>query len=302
MDAPAAVLSAICKLPVEVRRRVLFAWCNQRLPHFRNPGSFNEKVNWRILNDRRPLLEWTCDKLAMKEHARGVAGLHLAATLWAGTDLRELATARLPEHWILKPNQRTGLVHFGTDEPDIEQLSEATASWLRPAEAEDLGEWAYSRARPLLLAEEIIGTPGAPPPDYKFFVFDGEVAAVQVDVGRYSTHQRRFYRPDWSPLEVQYGGLPVAPVKPPPAGLHRMLTAACELSAGFEFIRVDLYDIEGEVFFGEFTPYPCSGLARFVPASFDAELGARWTIPEKSRRSEAPGRPTRRRIAAKGQF
>ena len=59
MDAPAVVVSAICRLPVEVRRRVLFAWCNQRLPHFRNPGTFSDKVNWRILNDRRPLLEWT---------------------------------------------------------------------------------------------------------------------------------------------------------------------------------------------------------------------------------------------------
>lgn len=302
MDAPAVVLSAIYKLPVAVRRQILFAWSNQRFPHFRNPATFNDKVNWRILNDRRPVLEWTCDKLAMKEHARRVPGVHLAATLWTGTDLRELAAASLPEHWILKPNHRSGLVHFGNGQPDIEQLSAATASWLRPVQAEDLGEWAYSRARPLLLAEEIIGTPGAPPPDYKFFVFDGAVAAVQVDVGRYAAHQRRLYRPDWSPLEVRYGGLPIAPVQPPPAGLDRMLTAAEQLSAGFEFVRIDLYDIGGEVYFGEFTPYPCGGLARFVPAAFDTELGARWTLPEKpAGLTSQAGRPGRG-LTAREQF
>ena len=294
MDAFAVLLSAIDKLPVEARRRALFVLAHGRIPHFRDPVTFNDKVNWRILNDRRPLLEWTCDKLAMKEHARGVLGLHVPRTLWAGTELQELTSVTLPDHWILKPNHRSGLVYFGRGQPDIEQLSVVTAPWLRPAEAEDLGEWAYSKARPMLLAEEVIGTPGSPPPDYKFFVFEGNVAAIQVDVGRHSIHQRRLYLPDWSPLEVQYGGHALPPLEPPPVGLDRMLTAAAALGSGWDFIRIDLYNIGERVYFGEFTPYPCGGLDRIIPPSFDTKLGARWKLPEQSRQRRARLAPTTR--------
>ena len=291
MNVRAATLSAIYKLPTGLMRRALFVSSHRRMPHFKNPITFSDKVNWRILNDRRPLLEWTCDKLAMKEHARHVPGLHTPDTLWAGTDLRELASAGLPEYWILKPNHGTGHVYFGHGQPDIEQLSAVTASWLRPVEVEKLREWAYSKARPMFLAEEVVGTPGSPPADYKCFVFDGDVAVIEAihrqtlnDTDFNAPYKNRLYRPDWSPLIVRYPPEhDLAPVEPPPAGLDRMLAAAAELGSGFDFIRVDLYNILEEVYFGEFTPYPASGLCRFTPASFDTELGARWTLPGQRR-------------------
>lgn len=271
---------AICRLPLAARRRVLFVLNNVRLPHFSNPVSFNDKINWRILNDRRPPLEWTCDKIAMKERASGVPDLQVPRTLWIGTDVRTLACAELPDHWVLKPNHSSGPVYFGAGQPDIAQLEKRTDGWLGGSHYDELGEWAYSRARPLLLAEEFIGTPGSPPADYKFFVFDGEVAVIQVQVGRFSTHQKRLYRPDWSPLDVRYGPYPLAPVEPPPARLDRMLAIAEELGSEFDFIRIDLYNISGNIFFGEFTPYAGSGLLRFRPASFDLDLGRRWRLPD----------------------
>jgi hypothetical protein len=273
------VLSAIFKLPVKPRRRALFLSFNRYVPSFSRPMSFNEKVNWRILSDRRPLLEWTCDKLAMKEHAAATSGIHIPRTLWAGTDLAELCSLEMPEHWILKPNHRTGLVYFGHGRPDAEELVAQTTSWWRPVEAEQLGEWAYSRARPMLLAEELIGTPGSSPTDYKFFVFQGQVALIQVDVGRHTAHQRRLYLPDWSPLDIRYGAHPIASAEPCPDTLDLMLKAASELGSEFDFIRIDLYSIGARIYFGEFTPYPCSGLDRFTPRSFDRGLGARWQIP-----------------------
>src|SRR5215469_6859799 len=86
-----AVGLAIHSLPLAARRRALFILGNGRLPHFRDPVTFNDKINWRMLNDRRPLLEWTCDKIAMKDQARYVPDLQIPKTLWAGTDLRDLA-------------------------------------------------------------------------------------------------------------------------------------------------------------------------------------------------------------------
>jgi hypothetical protein len=280
MDARTPMFVAVNRLPLKARRRALFAIHNRRLPQLRNPVAFNDKVNWRILHDRRPLLEWTCDKLAMKDRASAISGIRVPRTLWAGTDLQELASAVLPERWILKPNHRTGCVYFGQGQPDIGELSAVTAPWLRPDEYRRLGEWAYSKARPMLLAEEVIGEPGSPPPDYKFFVFDGEVAAVQVDVSRHTQHQRRVYLPNWTPLNVEYGPYPLPPPEPAPASLNRMLALAAELGSGFDFIRVDLYNVNGSVYFGEFTPYPTSGFDRFDPASFDTELGTKWKLPQ----------------------
>jgi TupA-like ATPgrasp len=270
----------IYRLPTGLERRVLFALAHRRLPHFGRPVTFSDKINWRILHDHRPLLEWTCDKLAMKEYAlREVpAGLSVPRTIWSGSDLRGLETAELPEHWVLKPNHRTGLVYFGRGRPDHRELSTVTATWLTPVEATREHVWAYSRARPLFLAEELLGSPGAPPPDYKFFVFDGKVALIEVHTDRRAAHQARMYTADWSPLDVVIAA-EMAPVAAPPPNLGQMLAIAAQLGRPFDFMRVDLYDDYGVIVFGELTPYPCGGLGRFTPASFDTELGKAWTLP-----------------------
>jgi len=273
--------SLVYRLPAEVERRLLFTYYNRRLPRFRKPETFSDKVNWRILNDRRPLLEWTCDKLAMKEHASEAApeGLRIPRTFWSGTDIGELRDISLPEHWVLKPNHRSGLIYFGHGSANCQEIASVTATWLDMFESSSMHEWAYSTARPMLFVEELLGPPGSPPPDYKFFVFDGKTKMIEM-VNRYDGNQQRLYLPDWSPLEVLYGPQGMAPMASPPPNLDNMLAIACQLGKPFDFIRIDLYDYDGAVVFGEFTPYPCGGLERFMPASFDAQLGANWQLPK----------------------
>ena len=275
--------SLVYRLPVGMERRLLFAFYNRRLPHFSKPMTFSDKVNWRILNDRRPLLEWTCDKLAIKEYAEsaGLESLRVPRTIWSGSDLGELREADLPEHWVLKPNHRSGLIHFGHGRADLGELATVTATWLDQFESNKMREWAYATARPMFLVEELLGPPGSPPPDFKIFVFDGKPDLIEM-VNRYDGNEQRLYRTDWSPLEVLYGPQGIAPVAPPPPGLDRMLDIAHRLGEPFDFIRVDLYDlcdVDGTIVFGELTPYPCGGLERFRPASFDAELGEKWQLP-----------------------
>jgi hypothetical protein len=273
-------------MPSTISRRALFLYYFHRLPRVSNPVTFHEKINWRILKDRREILSWTCDKLAMKDYVSEVQGatsydVRIPRTLWVGTDVRELADIELPEHWVLKPNHRAnGQVFFGHRRPDIAALEKITKRWLQPVEVTRLHEWAYLKARPLLLVEELIGTPGSPPPDYKFYVFAGEVALAEVHSGRYSDHRVRWYKPDWTPLHVSFVGYQLAPVEAaPPSNFEKMLTIASELGGPFDFMRVDLYSIGSNVFFGELTPYPASGTDRFVPDSFDDELGAMWELP-----------------------
>jgi hypothetical protein len=273
--------SLIYRLPAGVERRLLFAYYNRRLPRFGRPATFSDKVNWRILNDRRPLLEWTCDKLAMKEHVIKAAleGLDIPHTIWSGSDISDLQAVKLPDHWVLKPNHRSGLIYFGSGQADHRELLAATATWLDKFESSKMREWAYSTARPMLFVEELLGPPGSPPPDYKFFVFNGRTEIIEM-VNRYSGNQQRLYLADWSPLEVLYGPQGMAPIAPPPPNLDRMLAIAAQLGQPFDFIRVDLYEVNGATVFGELTPYPCGGLERFRPASFDTTLGEKWQLPK----------------------
>jgi hypothetical protein len=284
-----ALWALTCKcvgtLPSNLSRRMLFFYFHRRFPSLKNPVTFNEKVNWRILKDRREILKFTCDKLAMKDYADNAQGatdysLRVPRTLWSGTDVSELKNAALPERWVLKPNHRSGRVFFGHGQPDILALKKIVKSWLRPAEGVDLHEWAYLNARPLLLAEELLGAPGSPPSDYKFWVFAGKVAVVEVHSDRHNDHHQRWYLPDWTPLEVTSVGYPISPAEPiAPVNFEKMIAIAEKLGRSFDYIRVDLYNVDGEIFFGELTPYPASGFDRFDPASFDSEIGAKWELP-----------------------
>lgn len=266
-------------LPGVVGRTWLFVGAHGRVPALRHPRTFSDKVTWRILHDRRPELAWTCDKLQMKEHARASgADVRVPEVLWVGTDVRELAAVDLPAHWVLKPAHRSGLVCFGDATTDLSELRRRTQGWLDDVRSGALREWAYSRAAHVLYVEELLGTPGDPPPDYKVYVFDGEPALVQVLVGRFSHLRGALFTPAWEKLDARWQ-FPDAGCLPRPDRLPELLEAAATLAAGFDFMRVDLYLVDGTVVFGEYTPYPGNGLARLEPPALDAELGARWHLP-----------------------
>lgn len=269
-------------VPVRQRRQILYRLRHGRWPNLQADAQlFTEKIQRRILFDHRPLIGDLGDKLKMKERASQIDDLQVPRTYWYGTDLAELAlVANFPDRWALKPTNTSGRVILGEGRPDIGALRCQTRGWLPKVSPlwRDQGEWIYSTTKPGILLEERLG--GEPPPeDYKFFVFRGEVAIIVVHTARFSDdHQRRYYTPDWKPLDIRHPACPVAPVQPAPPSLDNMLTIAAKMGAEFDFIRVDLYDIDGEVWFGELTPYHGGGLNRFEPIEWDRELGRRWRM------------------------
>jgi hypothetical protein len=271
--------AALPNLPHRAKRALLYREAHGRWPHDRRPRTFTEKVNWRVVHDRRPLIAQLGDKLAMKEYASLVCpDLRIPRVLWSGTDVGELARSGLPQRWVLKPNHGTMRVHLGEGRPDPAELRAITAGWLDEPLHRTRGEWVYSRARRLLLVEEFLGEDLT---DSKFLVFDGRVRLVQVDTGRHgSGHRRRLYTPDWQPLPVVDPHMVLGPASPPPAALGAMTAVAEALGAAFDFIRVDLYDVGGVVWFGELTPYPGGGLDPLDPG-LDRALGACWTLPAR---------------------
>lgn len=278
-------------LPVSVRRAWLYQSFYGRLPDRRSPRAWTEKMDWRVLHDRRPELVAACDKLAAKDVAAAV-GVEPARTLWSGTDVAELSGADLGEHWVLKPNHRSGgTVHLGSGRPDPEALGRVVAGWLDEGEELGRGEWAYAGARRLVLAEERLGRPGEDLVDWKVHVVHGEPVLVQAHHERFADHRVSYHRPDWTPVEANQNllGRPERAAAPLHPG--ELLDAASRLGAGWDYVRVDLYDLPEGVRFGELTVYPGSGLTDFRQDRWlDLELGERWTLPTEVAASTAARR------------
>ena len=269
-------------VPVGWRRRRWYRRQYGRAFRPRTVETFSDKVNWRILFDRRPLLQRTCDKLWMKGHATRVASdlVRVPETLWSGTDLAELSQVALPERWVLKPNHSTKRVILGEGTPDIEALRRQTDGWLEEDLLARTGEWAYGHARAVLLVEEFIGRPGEVPPDFKVYVFDGVPRLVQVHGNRFVEHHSRVYSTTWEALPWSTG-YPSGPEVERPRRLEEMLSAAAVLARGFDMLRVDFYEHDGVLWFGELTPYPGSGLITLDP-EMERRLGQWWQLPSRS--------------------
>ena len=144
-------------------------------------------------------------------------------------------------------------------------------------------EWAYYGLQPGLVVEELLinsQNPAAGMNDYKIFCYNGKPKYIVVDVDRYIGHKRNFYDMEWKNLCVGSDCPACDREIEKPVGFDRMMEIAAKLSEGFPFVRVDLYNNEGKIYFGELTFYPWSGYVQFEPDSFDFELGEGFEMPE----------------------
>lgn len=267
-------------LPISTRRRIIYLRAYRRLPNLTAPTLFSEKINWRIINDRRESIAFTCDKVRMKVYAGSKASSVLVPkTLWHGRDLDELRNLDITVPWILKPNHSSGQVILGGNSViNVDTLKKKTRSWLKDFNFGVLGEWAYSQATHEYLLEEMIGDGKTPLPDYKFYVFDGKVRLIHVDISRFGNPTRRMYSPSWEALDY-HNSIPLGPIEERPDNLDEMIDIASAIGHGYDFMRVDLYRDNGRIWFGEMTPYPAGGAKPYRPKDLDLILGEHWVLP-----------------------
>jgi hypothetical protein len=280
-----------------------------RLWRTRAPRTFREKVRYKQLRDRRALVVTFADKAAVREHVAAVIGERYLPRAYAIVENpAELRALMLPEAYVVKPTHGSGAALVVSPlAPADARLPEARWGWVyrhvRPefAPREEvikiaegwLGklygqgpnrEWVYGRVPRRVIVEELLaGTGGAIPDDYKFFVFHGRCAFVQVDSGRFGRRTQDFFRPDWQHLALSGGPEWAEPRPERPAHLDEMIDLAERLGAGTDFVRVDLYDVDGRIVFGELTSFPAGGDSPFHPESFNEEFGLPWTVPRRYR-------------------
>ena len=279
-------------LPLSLRRHLLYLRALGRWGNFRSPRLAGEKAQWRILNDRRPLLAFVEDKLASKEYVKSAlekAGLleqiRFPETYWVGTDLRELQALahKLPARWVLKPNHSCGrviLIDSSAEPLNWEAISAISSRWLERDEEElVMGHWAYSQARHLLIAEGRVDSVGVGPIELKVLNLNGEP--------QYYFHEDRLnhsglydcYLPDGTRFLWGEGDNPSQHYPELVDDVRRLLLhAARAISVPFDEIRTDFFLWEGRLWCSELAAYTTSGLSR-TAGEIDARLGANWQLP-----------------------
>lgn len=292
------------QIPWRERSRPVRLW---RLAKTSRPQTFNEKVRYKMLRDRRPLVVTFADKAAVRGYVAATVGAEYLPRAYGVLDnAAHLAELVLPEEYVVKPTHGSGgVVVVSRKAPAKARLPEPGGAWtyrqVRPdtfesadlvrVGAEWLGdlfgggpnqEWAYGRVPRRILVEEFLrDANGGVPEDYKFFVFHGRCRYVQVVTSRFRGPTDDFYSPDWEKLALSSGRPSTDERISRPDRLGDMVGLAERLGAETDFVRVDLYALPDRIVFGELTNYPAGGYAPFVPSSFDLEFGRHWTVPRR---------------------
>lgn len=265
---------------------------------FRRPGppaTFTEKVCHKLAHDRRPIARTFADKLAVRDHVRATCpAVRLPRLLAHFGHEDDILPALPPAPWVMKASHGSGMILIcdrpGAATPTL--IYQSARSWLRRDYGVRFWEWQYLGLPRRILFEEYLGQGRQTPADFKFYVMHQQVRFIEVDQARQIRHTRDFLWPDWTPITSRIGPAPTAAMPPArPVNLERMTAIAEVLGAGTDFVRVDLYSIGEEVYFGELTHSPAAGKFDFADPALDLKLGGYWTVPERYESDGAPPAP-----------
>ena len=249
--------------------------------HLDAPQTFNEKLQWLKLYDRRPEYTMMVDKYRVREYiAQKIGAEYLIPLLGVWDSPDEIDFAALPEQFVLKCNHNSGLgmcICKDKSTLDLRKVRRELRKGLRQDYYLPGREWPYKDVPRKIIAEKfMIDNDVNELRDYKFFCFRGEVKCFKVDFDRFIDHRANYFDPNGNPMPF---GEVVCPPKPDkqlvlPENLGKMISLAEKLSGDIPFLRVDFYNVQGRIYFGELTFSPASGMGKFIPEAWDAILGS----------------------------
>ncbi len=252
-----------------------------------NPQTFNEKLQWLKLYNRKPEYTTMVDKYAVKEYIANLIGEeYVIPTLGIWDTPSKIEWNKLPERYVLKTTHGGGgkgviVVKDGNQlQHDIQRQKSIIATLNREMKRDTykmLGEWPYKDVPRRIIAEQYLEDSNGELVDYKFSCFGGKAYKVMLCLNRASGNTK-FYSFDrnWNLLRHNRMGkaAPANFTLPKPAAMDEMFTIAETLSKGKPFVRVDLYYVQGHIYFGEMTFYPMSGLDANILPDIDRLYGS----------------------------
>lgn len=258
---------------------------------FNNPQRFTEKIQWLKLYDNKKIGIKTrlADKFLVRTWIKDIIGEdYLIDLIAAYDDFNQIDFEKLPESFVIKYNHgaKMNILVKNKENIDKKDLINKLKYWKKINYAFYDGSFQlqYKDIKPKILIEKYMKNGNKDClVDYKFYCFDGKPLYCQVISERTKEETISFFDIDWNKINVV--GLGCHNIEKnkieKPESYDEMIGIAKKLSQGFEFVRVDLYDIDGKCYFGEMTFTPASGGGYFIPDSFDYELGKKITISSK---------------------
>ncbi len=244
-----------------------------------NPQTFNEKLQWLKLNDRKDIYTTMVDKYEVKKYVSDVIGeKYIIPTLGIYNSFDEIDFEKLPNKFVVKCTHDSGSTIICKDKKkfDIKKAKKKINKALKYNYYYAGREWPYKNVKPRIIIEEYIEDEELKDlRDYKFFCFNGKVNLFKVDFNRFLEHRANYYDKNLKLLE--FG----EEVCPPdfekkieiPKDIMKMILLAEKLANGTKFVRIDFYYTNKKIYFGEMTFYPASGFGKFIPDSWDERLG-----------------------------
>lgn len=252
----------------------------------KNPKYFGEKIQWLKLYGHLEQYSDYVDKYKVRKYVKETIGEeYLIPLLGAYDRVEDIDYSKLPESFVLKLNNGSGcnLIVKDKSNLDIEKTNKILKKWLKLDYSKIKKEDQYKNVKNMILCEKYITDKNGELLDYKYFCFNGEPELVKVDFDRFTEHKANYYNLDWELQEIKecrVGGMyeNYRGAFKPPKNYAEMLTIVKKLCRDFSFVRVDIYNVDGKIYFGELTLTPASGRNPLYPIEKDVEIAAKMEI------------------------
>lgn len=254
----------------------------KKLPNLRNPKTFNEKLQWLKLHDRKEIYTDMVDKYEAKRYiAKRLGEEYIVPTYGVWDKFDDINFDELPEQFVLKCTHDCGGLVICKDKSklDLEAARLKINKCLKHNYFWECREWPYKNVKPRIMAEEYIENSDEKYKDkslivYKVFCFDGVPQIIQVILNdKQSDETIDYFDANWELLKLKQNFPNSEERIEKPDCLNEMLDLSSKLSKNVPFLRVDWYIVAGNLLFSEFTFYSDAGVAKFEPEEWDYKLG-----------------------------
>lgn len=274
-------------IPDKLYLKLMYRFIMGKKLNLNNPKTFNEKLQWLKLYSRDPLYTTLVDKYAVKEYVANVIGEdYIIPTIGVYEKFDDIDFSNLPDKFVIKCTHDSGGVVVCKDKSklDVAIAREKISKCLKRNFYYIGREWPYKNVKPRIIIEEFMEDgKNEDLNDYKFMCFNGKVKCSFVCSDRRSKDGLKvtFFDLDWNKMPFQRHYPTSKKEIPKPVNYDKMIQLSEKLAKDLPFARVDFYEVNGKVYFGEITFFPGNGTEEFTPEEWDYTMGSWINLPGK---------------------